>query len=367
MINNAKKIIKSNKILYKMLLDINDNVHNKKNDIKFKKDFKNRILNEVKSNKNKKVYFLLDQTHGNMGDQAIGYAERLFSKENLKNYDVISTTEYEYKNCKKYIQKLINTNDIIVLRGGGSIGNQYISHEESRRDIINSFPNNKIISFPQTMFFSDDENGKKELEKTIDIYSKHKDLTIIAREEKTYKDMCKVFNHNNVILTPDIVLYLNKVDNTIKRDGVLFCFRDDIECALKEENKEFIKEEVLKIYNKVNFTDMEIHKSVQINERETELNKKFNQFRKAELVITDRLHGMVFATITGTPCIALSNYNHKVKGTYEWIKHLGYIKFVEDVKEIPNAIRELLEKNDVEYNNDFTEKYYNQIIDVING
>lgn len=41
---------------------------------------------------------------------------------------------------------------------------------------------------------------------------------------------------------------------------------------------------------------------------------KYIKFRECELVITDRIHGMIFAAITGTPCIALSNY--KIKGTY---------------------------------------------------
>ena len=40
---------------------------------------------------------------------------------------------------------------------------------------------------------------------------------------------------------------------------------------------------------------------------------KFKDFQKSELVITDRLHGMVFCAISGTPCIVFGNYNQKVK------------------------------------------------------
>lgn len=58
---------------------------------------------------------------------------------------------------------------------------------------------------------------------------------------------------------------------------------------------------------------------------------KFKDFQKSKLVITDRLHGMVFCAISGTPCIAFSNYNHKVKGTYDWIKDLDYIKYVDNI------------------------------------
>ena len=54
---------------------------------------------------------------------------------------------------------------------------------------------------------------------------------------------------------------------------------------------------------------------------------KLQEFSTARLVITDRLHGMVFAAITGTACIAFRNYNYKIEGTYEWIEYLQYIQF----------------------------------------
>ena len=57
------------------------------------------------------------------------------------------------------------------------------------------------------------------------------------------------------------------------------------------------------------------------------------EFCDAKLVITDRLHGMIFAAISETPCIVFSNYNHKVGGTYEWIKQLPYIRYVENMGE----------------------------------
>ena len=61
-------------------------------------------------------------------------------------------------------------------------------------------------------------------------------------------------------------------------------------------------------------------------------------------MITDRLHGMVFCAITGTPCIVLSNNHHKVKGTYEWIKHLDYIKYVTDIAEVMKQVTYLYQR-----------------------
>ena len=62
--------------------------------------------------------------------------------------------------------------------------------------------------------------------------------------------------------------------------------------------------------------------------RKKEVKNKLEQFKKAKLIITDRLHGMIFATITATPCIAFGNSNGKVKNVYGWLKHNEYIKYV---------------------------------------
>ncbi|WP_207739631.1 polysaccharide pyruvyl transferase family protein [Paraclostridium bifermentans] len=92
---------------------------------------------------------------------------------------------------------------------------------------------------------------------------------------------------------------------------------------------------------------------------------KYIKFRECELVITDRIHGMIFAAITGTPCIALSNYNYKVKGTYEWIKDLEYIKFTDDIERIPELIDDLKKVKNIKYDNSKIKKEYEKIIEAI--
>ena len=89
------------------------------------------------------------------------------------------------------------------------------------------------------------------------------------------------------------------------------------------------------------------------------------EFADSELVITDRLHGMVFAALTGTPCIVFSNYNHKVKGTYDWISYLPYIKYVESLEEAKKCIPELIAMENTCYDSKPLQSYYNKLIEVI--
>ena len=72
---------------------------------------------------------------------------------------------------------------------------------------------------------------------------------------------------------------------------------------------------------------------------------------------------MIFAAITGTPCIALSNY--KIKGTYQWILDLEYIKFTDDIGKISELMDDLKKVKNIKYDNKFLMKYYNKIIEEI--
>lgn len=322
---------------------------------------------KYKSQKGKRFIIIGTPNHKNIGDQAIAYAEYKFLKDNFSEHNIIDINMQEYYIEKEILNKYINENDIIILHGGGNLGNEYMADENIRRDVINSYKNNKIILFPQTIYFTNDLDGKNELSKSKSIYSSHKNLTLIAREKHSYEQIKEEFNKNNVILTPDIVLYLNKQSIDNERNGCLLCFRADIEGILNESDHSFIKEEVSKIYSNINVTDMKAHINVKGKERKSLIENKMDEFRHSEIVITDRLHGMVFAAITGTPCIAMGNYNYKVKGTYEWIKNIKYIKYTDNIQDIPEMIMDIKKLNNINYKNDKYIKEYNKIINCIIG
>lgn len=329
--------------------------------------YENYKLNKKYKNlKDKKKIFIFGSPHhGNLGDQAIVVAEYKFLKDNCPEYEIIDIDISIYYKHIKIIKRYINDSEIIFLHGGGNFGNQYIFDENIRRNVIENFPNNKIMLFPQTMYFTNNENGKMELEKSKKIYGAHSNLILVAREEVSFKLMKENFKNNTIILTPDIVLYLDKSKKELNRSGALFCLRSDVESKLSEVEKKEILELLRANYNNVKITDTTVKQLIRKDEREYILNSKFDEFRNAELVITDRIHGMVFAAITATPCIALSNYNQKVSGTYEWIKHLEYIKFANDINEVRRYINELRVSKKYQYDNSYAIEKYNQIINLI--
>lgn len=288
-------------------------------------------INKYKKYKNqKKIIYLLSPLYGNMGDQAIAYASLNFYKENFKDYFIL-----EFDKSKIYkdffaIKGCMNKEDIVVLQGGGNMGNLYMQEEEPRRFIIKHFKNNTIISMTQTISFTNDEQGKIEKERTKLIYNKHKKLILLAREDKSYEEMTKMFNAK-IIKVPDIVFYLgDTMDSNEDRTLITTCLRNDKESVWKDRKDKFIKD-VEKDYQNVFIYDTVINKDVYFQSRVSELNHMWNNFKKSRVVVTDRLHGMILCAITKTPCIALKSLDYKVVESYKWIKDLNYIELVEDL------------------------------------
>lgn len=269
--------------------------------------------------KRAKAFIFLAADYGNLGDVAITYAQTEFLQNN-SNYQVVEIPISKSLEGLWFVKKHIKPGDIVTTVGGGNMGDLYDQIEYIRQLAIRFFPSNSFISFPQTFDFSNTVEGRNALAKAVQVYSAHPNLTIVAREKISYALMQKHFGNNKIILTPDIVLSLNKSDEEGVRKGVVFCLRSDDEKSLSQEQNEEIITTTKSYFDTFEFYDTHIGKNnLSVEERNFELNKIWNKFKCAELVITDRLHGMVFCYITNTPCIVFQNNNHKVKETVKWL------------------------------------------------
>lgn len=317
------------------------------------------IKNYTKYRKsNSKQYILFGvPTHGNIGDHAILVAEHQFLSDigvQQSVFDIpIEMQNILINTLKKHIKK----DDVIMITGGGFIGSQWLEEENMVRQVLKSFSNNKTIIFPSTIYYKNDEDGQKELNIDKSIYEEHKNLVICARENVTYKWLRETYPNIKSLLTPDIVLYLKTNDKKNKREKIaLLCLRKDAEKSINDESTVNINKIVSKYY-KIKYTDTVVKKRITEKNREEELKEKLEEFSNAELIITDRLHGMIFAAITETPCIAIGNYNYKVKGVYEWIKNLEYVEFIDNLDLLDEKIKQVLECKDKAYSDEIREEY----------
>lgn len=290
------------------------------------------------------VFIIGVPEHGNRGDQAITLAEISFLSDVMPDSPIQLIPEnqcLEHLIClKKVTDKYGN---LCVFHGGGNMGELYPSQEKIRLTAVKKLKIAKIVVFPQSIDYTD---NSKSVRKAKRIYESHKNLWIFTREEKSEKIRQKLFNCNGA-LVPDIVLsYKPKLPDT-ERNGILFCTRQDKEKNARTEILlEKLKDAAAESSYKINFTDTYNPQYAAPYEKQLDgLNKIWEEFKKSELVITDRLHGMIFSVITGTPCIALDNTTGKVGNLYRtWLRSSGII-YISGEEETEKAVEIIKNKN----------------------
>lgn len=296
----------------------------------------------------RKVYVIGTPNHENLGDSAIAIAQLRFLRDHGWAEERIKEIPYEeYCRDREQINRWIPSGSVLAHLGGGHMGNQWMEEEQLHRDQVSLFPGNPSIIFPQTVYYTPDEQGQQEARASVSVYDGREDLTLVAREETSCRIMQELYPNTRVLLTPDIVLSATMETfgaRPQERKGVLLCLRNDAEKAMDREAGRQIGELLNRKGLSFGHTDMYSENRVSPDTRAAEVRKKMEELASAELVITDRLHGMIFCALTGTPCIVFSNYNHKVRGTYEWIRHLPYIRYVTGVSEVEEQLTQLLDQ-----------------------
>lgn len=339
-----------------------------KKELKWLKNFL-KIWRNSRKIHTKRIYLVGTPTYGNLGDQAIALAEYKYLKDVNYPGKIVEIPSLYIARHTFLFKMIIGKSDILVT-GGGFMGTLWPKEENMIRSVVKNFNKNKVVILPQTVYFEDTQLGIDEKKKTKQIYGKHKRLYWFLRETTSYALVREMLPNANVFLCPDMALLLKPVNGTKKdRNDILMCLRSDKEKKLQEQDIDQIKEMIKKYYPNEKFrdTDTVLNKNVWLSERNHKVYKKIKEFANAKLIVTDRLHGMVFAALAGTPCIVCGNVNYKVKGIYQWIKNNEFIRYVEDMPEIEKTVRELSQIKSSAYDNSLIKEKYLTLEDVIFG
>lgn len=310
-----------------------------KHAIQKKNDFNKYVYPVIGKHPGKKeVFLVLSPTYKNLGDHAIAKAE----------IDLLTEWGIKYREVTiDVVQVLAKHNDYkvfgcgtVLITGGGYLGTLWPHMHEMTSKIIEQNPHAKIVILPNTLYFEETPDGQKLFENSIEVFNLPNVKRIYLREKISY-DMVWG-KYSKAKLMPDMVMSLNESRSGMKRKGCLISLRDDKEKTLSESKTTAVYDSAKQLFGTDVITmDMRNDTDVLVDERMEKLGQKFDQFRHAELVITDRLHGMVFAAITGTECIVMNSRSHKLIGCYEWLEQLDYIHFCNNAEEICSIYDEM--------------------------
>lgn len=99
---------------------------------------------------------------------------------------------------------------VILITGGGNMGDLYPAHQMLREQIIDKFVHNKIIQLPQTFAFRDRSN----LERAKAIFDTHPHLTLLARDKRSLDVARNEFRAASE-LCPDMAFALGKLSRPV--------------------------------------------------------------------------------------------------------------------------------------------------------
>lgn len=209
-----------------------------------------------------KIFLFGTIEHMNLGDEAISFAETTFLRKNASEFEVIEIPERLVEESIDVISSHISVDDIVMFHGGGNMGDTWEGHEEQRRLVFENFMSNKIVSFPQSINYTEN-SSKLDLMKCV--LKQRKNITLIARDEHSFEQMKNFFPDTDIKLTPDIVLSLERETGIqrLNNKKVTTFMRQDVEQSnqidlhrslikqLEELNYKIKESDTVQIYSEI--------------------------------------------------------------------------------------------------------------------
>ncbi|MCI9487774.1 MAG: glycosyltransferase [Lachnospiraceae bacterium] len=316
----------------------------------------------------RKLFMFCAPDYANLGDHAIAYAEKKFIREKL-GMDVVEVPTRRYEEAANIARHNINSDDLLLITGGGFLGSLWMNPESMTRRIIDEYPENRIIVMPQTLYWGGSATQQREAQYTRSIYQKHKRLTLFARDGVSFELMKQYYPECDIHQAPDMVLSVDWdefIREDAKKQGLLLCLKSDKESILSAAQKQELVEIGERRVGSVTCNNnMHSHVILEPFARYGALSEHLLKFQQARICVTDRLHGMLFCVITGTPCVVLNSCNHKLTEGYRWVKELQYIKFAKDVSEVDECIQGLSEIKAPKYDASMFRSRYEELAAIL--
>ena len=320
----------------------------------------------------KKVLLFSIPTHPNLGDQAQLMCTEKWIKENFNEFKFISLSHicvpftndwrsllFNYSFwCFVVLKLVVRKNDVFI----GHSGYFFVDHHGGwySYDFLMKNFKNKFIILPQTINFYT-PYVKQKVSKT---FGNKRNLIILCRDEVSYKNAKELFGTTRLLLYPDIVTSLigtRKYDK--KREGVLFCMRDDIEAFYTPDQVDSLMNRFGKIRKEKVDTTLKISKNQMKKQRDILINDMIDKISTFKVVITDRYHGTIFSAVANTPVVVINSADHKLSSGVNWFPKDEYknnIQFANSLEEAFEKAEGILNSSDLLHLNPpyFKEKYW---------
>lgn len=306
---------------------------------------------------------LLDYpTHRNIGDHLIwlGETTHIGQRTDLSVRFISDRFSYSHGALARHV----TPKTVILLCGGGNFGDLYPQMQRMREAVVEHFPDNQFIQLPQTVSFHGPESARS----TADTLERHGGFTLLARDRKSL-EFCKQVLPCRVELCVDAAFMLGMQSRTAPADTpIQWISRRDAESAQLTAS---LPEDV----DVFDWTDVDFSsRAWRMDYRRrrllatisgglvsrglvsgnalgnrfdgtswTHASAGFTHLSRAQVLVTDRLHGHIMALLLDIPHVVLDNANSKVKNFFDtWTHSASSAHWAESPQEAIDIARSLL-------------------------
>ena len=286
---------------------------------------------------------LLDfPSHSNVGDSAIWLGELAY----LRSLGGVSLTytcdvhSYSRADLAKHL-----TSGIILLSGGGNLGDLWEESQQLRERVISDFPNTPIVQLPQSIHFQ----SRRALLRAKEIFDSHPRLTLLVRDAQSLTFARNEFR-NPSHLCPDMAFCLGPLERPCSpTKNIVWLKRTDKESAnpmpstlaTEIEPVDWLDEPETALRRLKQLLDLPLIRHArgltsferarsQVCEQlaHQRLSRGCRLLSAGRAVLTDRLHGHVLSVLLGIPHLLLDNSTGKVRSFYEtWTSSLALARW----------------------------------------
>ena len=305
---------------------------------------------------------LLDMpSHRNAGDSMIWAGEMAYLAD--RRIDFISDLR---RYDPEAIRRATSDDSVILLHGGGNFGDVWPIFQAGRERVIADFPDRKIVQLPQTLKFHDLDNAKRANE----ILAAHPDFTVLVRDTRSMRSGTEWLPDVALEYSPDAALGWSPPHREVRDRGILVLQRNDHESrfdlagafAPLLSSRDTITDwtmprsatarwHALKTPGRLtsfapglrrNGAYQQVLQSAGRALMGLNLRHAVELFEGRSLVITDRLHAHVLATLLGIPSIVFDNSYGKVSSIVgDYTASLSTTHFVQSTDEGIDVMRTL--------------------------
>ncbi|BDD00012.1 polysaccharide pyruvyl transferase family protein [Persicobacter psychrovividus] len=106
---------------------------------------------------------------------------------------------------ENFIAPNISEETIIIFQGGGNFGDLWRRHTAFVLDVIDKYPKNRVVIFPQTIYYQDESV----LQQDALVMNRRGNVTICGRDRRTFDLLNKYFLNCNNLLVPDTAFFID--------------------------------------------------------------------------------------------------------------------------------------------------------------